>query len=168
LLEREHEVVAVLVGQRRDRNDDVGDVDALIVRNRSADLHFADDPVLVGFEHAQPNLPVVDQDAGARADRLEQFGMGQLNPPAASRLAVAVEDECAALFEHRPAAVEMADSKLGALKVEQDRRRPPELFLERADMIDQLRLLLLVAVAHVDPERVRAGKHQPADHLGVA
>ena len=62
LLERELEVDAVLFGQRRDRNDDVGHVDALVVRDPPADLDLGDDLVAVGFEHLQPDLAVVDQD----------------------------------------------------------------------------------------------------------
>ena len=92
-------------------------------------------------------------------------GCGSSNALAVARRFLAIEDEALALFEHRSAALEMADAKLGPLQVEQDRRRPAEFFLERADTLDQLRFLLLVAVAHVDPEGVGAGQHQLADHL---
>ena len=62
----------------------VGDVDALVVGDRAADLDFGDDPVVVGLEHVEPHLAVVDQDAGAGPDRLEQLGWGSW-----TRLAVA-------------------------------------------------------------------------------
>src|SRR6185369_7421392 len=94
--------------------------------------------------------------------------MGQLDPAAVAGLGGAVEDEAPALLEDRAAALEMADPELGALQVEQDRRRAMEFLFERADMADQLRFLLLVAVAHVDAKGVGAGQHQPADGLGVA
>ena len=79
-----------------------------------------------------------------------------------------VEDEPAALLQSRPSALEMADPELGPLKIEQDGGWAPEFFLQRADVLDQLRLLLPVAVAHVDPERVRPGEQKPAYHLRVA
>ena len=59
-------------------------------------------------------------------------------------------------------------TRVGALQVEQDGRRPVEFLFERSDMLDQLRLLLLVAVTYVDPERVGAGKQQAADRPGIA
>ena len=90
--------------------------------------------------------------------------MRQLHAAGVAGVRVAVEDEALALFEHRPAALELADAKLGALQVEQDRRRAVEFLFERPDRVDQLGLLLLVAVAHVDAEGVGAGQHQLADH----
>ena len=75
------EVASVLVGQRRDRHQHVGDVDALVVarpcrrprpRLRSGPRSTASD--------AQPDLAVVDQQPVAGADRLEQFGVRQLDP----------------------------------------------------------------------------------------
>src|SRR4029079_17137788 len=73
-----------------------------------------------------------------------------------------------ALRQDGTAALKMPDAQLGALKIEQDRRRPPELLLQRTDMLDQLRLLLLVTMAHVDPKRVSTGQHQLADGPCVA
>ena len=81
---------------------------------------------------------------------------------------LAVEDEALPLLEDRPPPFEMTYSELRPLKVEQDRRGAMEFLLERTDMLDQLRLLLLVSVAHVDSEGVGAGEHQAADHLGIA
>jgi hypothetical protein len=98
----------------------------------------------------------------------KEFRVGQLDPVNAAGVVVAVEDEALAPFEDRLAALEMADAQLRSLEVEQDRRRPPELLFERPDDFDQARLLAPVAVAHVDPERVRSGEHQPLDRPGVA
>jgi len=62
----------------------------------------------------------------------------------------------------------MTDAELRPLEVKQDRRRAMEFLLQRADVLDQPRLGLLIAVAHVDAEGVGAGEHQPADHPRVA
>src|SRR6478672_4024511 len=94
--------------------------------------------------------------------------MRQLHALAVAGRLLAVEDEALALFEHGPPAREMPDPELRALKVEQDRRRPMKFLLERANLLDELGLSLLVAVAHVDSEGVGADLHQPADDSGVA
>jgi hypothetical protein len=62
----------------------------------------------------------------------------------------------------------MADSELWSLKIEKDRRWTMEFLFERADMLDQLGLGLLVAMAHVDPERIGARKHELSDRSSVA
>ena len=82
-------------------------------------------------------------------------------------------DWIALSFVQRPEDVAEARSLIGEraallAKIEKDRRGPPEFFLERADRLDQLRFLLLVAMAHVDAEGVRAGEHQLADRADVA
>ena len=41
-----------------------------------------------------------------------------------------------------------------------------KILFQRANRRDQLGLLFMVAVAHVDAEGVGAGEHQLADHLG--
>jgi hypothetical protein len=62
----------------------------------------------------------------------------------------------------------MANAQLWALKVEEDCRGPVKFLFERPDRAHELRFLFLVAVAHVDAERIRADEHELADRLGVA
>ena len=168
LIQRELQIVAVLVGERWNRHHDVGDIDALVVGHGTADLHLADDLVAVDFEDVQADLAVVDQDLRSCLDRFEKLGMWQQDTVAVACRLLAVEDEALPLLEDRPPPFEMTYSQLRPLKVEQDCRGAMEFLLERTDMLDQLRLLLLVSVAHVDSEGVCAGEHQAADHLGIA
>ena len=86
LFERELKVVTVLVSQCRDRHDHIGDIYALVVRDGAADPHFSHDLPLVGLQHVEANLAVVDQDVGSRLNRLEQLRMGQLDLPAVAGL----------------------------------------------------------------------------------
>src|SRR5262249_38844244 len=108
------------------------------------------------------------EDVGARANRFEQLDMRQLDALAVARIVPAIENESAALFEHRPPALEMSDAQLRPLQVKQDRRGPVKFLFESANMFDQLRFLRLIAVAHVDPEGVGAGDHQLADRSCIA
>ena len=168
LVQREGKILSVLLGQRRDRDQHARDIDALVVADLAADFHHRGDPVLFDADHPKPHLAVVDQQAGVLFDRLEQLGMGQFGPGLVAQPLVAVEDEHMAGGQFGGATVKLSNAQLGSLQVEQDRRRPMEFLLQRANVIDQFRLLLLVAVAHVDAKGVRAGEHQLANGLGVA
>ena len=69
-----------------------------------------------------------------------------------------------ARLQHRLVALEPADPQLGPLQVGDDRRRPVELGFERADRRDPPRMILMAAMAHVDPEGVGARLGERADH----
>jgi hypothetical protein len=61
VLQREREIVAVLFGQCRDRQHDVRYVDALVVRQRSADHHLGFQRIGALAHHAQAKLAVIQQ-----------------------------------------------------------------------------------------------------------
>ena len=164
LLERELEVASVLGGQRRDRDQHVGNIDPLVVAELAPDLDPRLDPLGGHADHLEPDLAIVDQQRRAGLDRLEQFGVRKLDPGRVAERGIAIERETVPGRDRCRPAVEIADPELGALQVEQDRRRPPELLLERADRHHQRGLVGLVAVAHVDPEGVGPGTHQRLDH----
>ena len=104
----------------------------------------------------------------ALADGGEQLRVRQFQPRRIARRLVLVEDDALPLLELRRTAREAPDPKLRPLKVEDDGGRPPKLLFQRPDRFDQLRLRILVAVAHVDPKGVRPRQHQRPDHLGLA
>ena len=167
LIERELKVRTVLLGQRWDRDEDIGDVDPLIVADLAADLDDGLDPVGRDRRDPELDLAVVDQQPVAFADRFEQFGMGKLDPVLIAGFGRAIENEAASGFDRYRAAADLTDPKLGALEVEQDGSRPVELGLERADRLDQRDFSSLVAVAHVDPEGIGARRHQLGDHFAI-
>ena len=61
LVEREGEVALVFLGQRRDRHQHVGHVDALVIGDLAADLDDRLDPLGARGGNPQPDLAVVDQ-----------------------------------------------------------------------------------------------------------
>jgi hypothetical protein len=79
---------------------------------------------------------------------------------------VAIEAEDLPLLQHCLVAAELADAKLRPLQVRDDRRRPLQILLQRADDLDQPAVVVMRAVAHVDAECIGAGLREPADHLG--
>ncbi len=79
LLARERQIAAVLVGQRRQRQHHVGDVEPLVVRQDAADLDQRGDPVRRMAEHAQNELAVVEQQPRARLGGDENLAVRQLD-----------------------------------------------------------------------------------------
>ena len=134
----------------------------------AADLDPGVDPLVSGLLDPKPDLAVVDQQLVALGHRREQFRMRQADPRRGPGRFLAVERERLACREHRRAALEVADPELRPLQIDQDRGRPPLLLLERANRLEQRDLRRLVAMAHVDPERVRAGLVELTDHLRAA
>src|SRR5690606_14418304 len=76
--------------------------------------------------------------------------------------------EALAAHQCRRAAFDLSDADLRALQVLQDRDRPLELLLDRADDLAALAVILVAAVAEVQAEDVGAGQEQLADALPVA
>ncbi len=167
LFEREGQVLAVLFGQRRERHDDVGDVDALAIRNPAADLDHCLDPARRDALHAQHQLAVVDQQARASLERGEQFGVRQVDTRRVARRLVGVEREGLAVHQFGRTVLEGTDAQLRSLQVDEDRRRAAGFLFERADRGNHLGMAGVVAVAHVDAKGVGARAVQFGDHLGI-
>ena len=164
LIEREGEVGAVLLGQRGERQNHVGDVEALVVGDGAADLDLGLDPLGARLDDPEDELAVVDEQPGAGLDRVENLLMRKVGAGCVARRLVAVEDEGLAGLQFGLVALELADAQFRPLQVGEDRRRPVELGLERADRGDPLGVIGVGAVAHVDPEGVGARLGQAADH----
>ena len=72
LLDAEHDILFVLVGQRRKLDLDVGHVHAFLLAQLAAVGHLADDVRSLHFHHVQLDQAVVDQDLVARGNVLVQ------------------------------------------------------------------------------------------------
>ena len=121
---------------------------------------------VVDSRDLQPHLAVVDQHARRPTDRLEQFGMRQLDPVASPGARVVDRGRtCRRVSSTAEPPLNWPTRSLGPCRSNMIVVGRPNSFSSSRIALDQLRLLLLVAVAHVDPESVRAGHHQLADHL---
>ena len=83
-----------------------------------------------------------------------------------ARCLVGVEPEIMARVQFDLVIGKGSDPQFGTLQVNQYRRWPVICFFQRADIGNQLRLVGLIAMAHVDAESIRARAEQFFDHLG--
>src|SRR5690606_3155767 len=91
------------------------------------------------------------------------LGVGQVGAARIASRGVEVEAELRAGHEGDLALGEAADTQLGPLQVHQHADRTAELDLDLADQAVTFGVVLVAAVAEVEPEHVRAGLGQGAD-----
>ena len=89
--------------------------------------------------------------------------MRQVDAMDVARRGVGVEREFGALLQHDGAVLECADAQLGALQVDENADRAAAFLLDLADHGDALAHAVVIGVAHVDAEEVRAGVMQRGD-----
>ena len=114
---RRLEIGAVLVGQRRDRDDGVGQVDALAVGNHAAENHLGVEAGGRGLDDLDPHAAVVEQQILTYACTGENFGMGKANTCLIARCWVGVEGETVARRQFGFLVAEGADADFRSLQV---------------------------------------------------
>ena len=115
--------------------------------------------------HPQAQLAVVQQQRAADRGRLDDLRMRQVDARGTAWRRVQIElESLAGLQLHAPAG-EIADAQLRALHVGENADRPVEAVLELADHGEARGVILMRAVAEVEPEHVGAGLEQPRQHL---
>ena len=92
--------------------------------------------------------------------------MRQIDAVRVPRRLVGIQPETIARAQFNLALGKGADAQLGPLQIHQDCRGPVIRFFKRADIGDQLRLVGLLAMAHVHAEGIGAGAEQLFDHFG--
>ena len=117
------------------------------------------------FGNSKYQLPIIKQQPGAYFERGKYFGMRQVNAGSIARRLVGIETKSCASFQLDLSTAEFSNPQLGSLQVDQYRCRPVIRFFERANVGDQLYLVGLFAVAHVDSERIGPGTKQLFNHL---
>ena len=144
---------------------DPGQVDALVVAQRTRDLHHGVHVGGVDLAHPQPHGTVVEQHLVTRADVARQAGVGGR----ADRLValdVAGRDRERRVLGHADrAAREPAESDLGALQVGEHPDRPAAVVGGLPDAAEGLLVVGMVAVAEVQPRDVHAGLDELTDPL---
>lgn len=179
--ERKGEILAVLVGHRRNRQQDVGNVDTLAVEKRAArgdhGLHrrFARplDP--------QPDASIVQEQFDALTQHREHFRVRQLNPFSVARRRIEVQAEGLAHGELGSALAERTDADLGSLQIGERADGMTEHALDFAHDGEAGGVLFVAAVAEVEAKDIgprlghgadalerRARRSQSGDNLGRA
>jgi hypothetical protein len=165
----ELQVLDVLVGQRRDREVGVGEVDPLVVREHPAERHLGADRRRLDPDDPQRQAAVVEEEGVAALHVVAEPGVGH---PDAGRVARAVvgagERERRALDQDDLVVDEAADADLGALQVLQDADVDAELVGDLADALDVGAVDVGGAVGEVEAEDVDARLDELTDPLGRA
>ena len=161
--EREAQVRAVLFGERRDRQHDARQVDALAVAEAPA-LHHLRLQRRIGLgQHLQPQPSVVEQHVVARADGREDLRVRHRGAGGRAGPAAAVQHEAPARLQFDAPALEGADPELRALHVGHDAYRAQGVALQLAQDAVAPRMVLRPAVAEIEAEHIDPGLEQRLD-----
>jgi hypothetical protein len=155
----------VFLGEWRERDDGVGQVDALARRQHAAEHHAGGDDLAVSGGDLQPDAAVIEQQVLAGLHGGEDFGVGQADAGCITRGFVHVEAERVAGLDGDVICREGADAQLGALQVDHDGDGAGVLLLDGADVFVTRLEVVVIGVAHVDAEHINTGEKQLLDHL---
>ncbi len=159
------EVDAVLLGQRADAKQRIGQADALAVGNLRTGNNGRDDALAVALLGAQSELAVIDQQAMAGLDRFENFRMRQEDARVVAGRILIVERKRLAGLEIDLALGKLADAQLGTLQVSENADRTTTAAFDGANALDQRAHQIMAGMAHVDAEQVCPGLMKLLDHL---
>ena len=155
---------AILRGERGERNDLVGDVDALPLGEPASHFDAGDGVAVVAALDFEAQLAVIQEERQAGFQDREDFGMRQAHPLCGARSRIEIEPKGRAFHQRYRAARERPDSKLGALQVEQNADRPAGLRLDRADRLHPLAMIGRSSMTEIQAENVDAPMEQRMDH----
>ena len=127
-LERELEIVDVLPRQRRDRQRDAGQVDALVRDDRAADEHLAARAAPLDVARRGAGRPVVDEDVVPGLSTSPSTA-GEIGKVAVSGAVLAGRSSRRSPRTSSTGSREVADAELRPLEVGDQRDRPADLLL---------------------------------------
>ena len=164
-VEREAEVLFVLFGEGRDADGDAREVEALVVGDHAADEDAGADAGTLDRGDVQDDASVVDEDGVAGADVSGQPAVRRGDLGTVAGHVLGGDGELVAESQAYGPVGEPAQPDLGALQVGQDADgvsgRARGLTQKSVDLL----VLLMGAMAHVEPGDVDARLHQRADAL---
>ena len=165
-LEGEVEVLEVLPRQRRDRNRDAGEIDALVGRHRPADDHAAARTPGDHLLDPQPDVAVVDQHLVTRSQDLADRRGRDLELAVVRLQAVAADDRHLRPLLQHDGRIEVPNSELRSLKVADEGDRLARALLCVANELRGPGVVVVRAVREVEARRVHARVDQSAHPLG--
>ncbi len=162
------QIDAILRGQRRQVEDRTGQIDALAARQRAADHDLRIDVVGAETGDAHAHAAVVDQQvmAGMTAAKISGCGSGiaSLSPSVPERTKRIVSPAVSMIL---PSLI-VPTRIFGPLQILQDADRPLHFLLQRADRGMDLGMILMDAMAEIEPERIDAGQNKVFSISGEA
>jgi hypothetical protein len=163
--QREADVDPVLVRQRRRRDLDAGQVDALVVLEDPAGDHEGVDLAVADVGHREAEVAVVEQDLVADLDVARQALVGRRHAALVADDVVGGDRELGARPELDLAGGQLADPDLGALEVEQHGDRLAAAIGLGADDLEHPRMIVVTSMRKVEPGDAHSGVDQLADAL---
>ncbi len=159
------QVHAVFFGERGQRQHHVRHVHALAVGDDTAgdDLCFGE--IRAAFQHPQPDVAVIDQQARAGFKCRKNLGVGQVHAVDGAGRFVQIEPKPCAVLQVLFAIGKGADAQFRPLKVGKDGDGAAHLFFDLADDPVLVADTCMIPVAHVEAEHIRAGLVQGQNGL---
>ena len=160
-------VLAVLLGQGGDGQDDIGDIDALAVAQSAAIDDDRFQMVLAHMGDAQFQLAVIEQQVRTDLGGGDDFRVGQVGAARIAWRRIEVQAEILTVGQHHGAAHEAADAQFRSLDIGQDTDRVLRPGFQIADQVDIAAVVFVAAVRKVEPENIGAGLEKLRQHFGV-
>ena len=164
-IEAELQIGAVLLGQGREAEEDIGQVQPLAVGEMAAGHHDRLGMIGGGGQHREAEASVVEQELGAGLQRGQHLRMGQRRAGRIAQLRREIEAEALAGDEVDAAAVEPADPKLRPLQIDQHADGAAGLRLDLADGLVLAPVIVMGPMAEIEAEDIGAGLDKSAQAL---
>ena len=168
VVEGKGQIAPILLGQRRHRHHNIGNIQPLVVGQGTADFNQAFNPVGMNCRHPRDHFPVIKHQPRARLQGGEQFLVGQLDPVTVPRGIAPIKGKGLPAHQFNPPLGKTTDPKFWPLQIRKNGHWPTKGFFQAADIGDQFAARGLAAVAHIDPEGIGTGAKQPGNHLRCA
>jgi hypothetical protein len=165
LVEGKHQVLLVLLGQRRNLQHHVRHVHALPVAQGAADHHFAVQMAAAVVVDPQAELAVVQKQRRAAGRGGHDFRVRQLDASGSAGRRVGIQAELLAGLQMHTPATEPADAQFWTLHVGKQADRPAGRLLQGADRGNAGRMIGMAAMREIKPEYVGAGMEKARNHL---
>ncbi len=165
-VQAEGQVGQVLLGQGRDGQHHIGNIQTLVVGQLAAGDHPGFGVIQAVMLDPQADAAVVQQQFGAHMQGVEHLGVQQRCALAGAGGLVHVQAEHLAGLQRRLAIFELAHAQLGALQVHQHADGAAGLAFQGADGFVALQMVLVRAVAEIQAEHIGTSQEQALDGLG--
>ena len=165
-VETEGQVGAILLGQRREVEHGLGQVNALAVADDPADGDAGLEVIRAAARHGEPDPAIVDQEFLTGSKGREHLGMRERDRVLCALAAAEDEPNGVAALKRKLAVLERADPDFRPLQVLQDADRPAHVLLKTADGRVDSGVIVLRPVAEIQPENIDPRQEQRLEHLG--
>jgi hypothetical protein len=165
---RVHDVGAIPVGQRAQRQSAAEPVEPLAIRQHAIVEHRGADPIPIDRIDPQRQHAVVEQQHVARAHVIDQAEVAHadLRRIARRRIRAADQRERVALVQGHLAFGEGFDANLGALEIGEQPDLAADLRADGPHRLGALRVLFRPTVRKIHPHHVDAGAQHRFQHAG--